>query len=196
MVCLPLDTFKYFLDVLPDLFWWSCWFWVQSGVDSSRCELLFLGYLLQESSTLQQWSFRPQHHQSPSIYLFFSDKSHFPEFRSGSSVLTWRLLMQHTGLQYVDSVGESPSLKYQIYFLEMCSIFQWLFSGAASLFSLPLVCTLREGLQENWLFISLCSLYCVLLLGDLCNNGSASWLCNQNHGFLISFLNYYYLHST
>lgn len=62
------------------------------------------------------------------------------------------------------------------------------------LFSLPLVCTLR-CLQENRIFLSLRILYSVLLLSVLCN-GSMSRLCDQSHGFLLSFLNSSYLHFT
>lgn len=89
-------------------------------------------------------------------------------------------------LLYVDSVGVSPSLKHRICSLCMSSTCQFAFS---------LLCILPKMLQKNRASISLLILYYMFLLNVLCN-GSEPWLCNQNHGFLTSFLNYYYLYST
>lgn len=169
-------------------------------MDSGLCGLLLPAYVLQKSSTLQYWSTGPLVHDSVnhSLHIYSSEITlDFLEFRIGSSLLIWPFIHSTDvswGTLVCRLVAESFSLKFQIYSLWMFSICQWLSSGTTSFLSSSFVHTYRV-LQQNWVSISLLILYYIFLLSVLCN-GSEPWVCNQSHGFLTSFLNYYYLHST
>lgn len=115
------------------------------------------------------------------IFILSGQILGFLELRSSSSLLSW-LFIHSANVPWVTFVRRF--CKRYVTFIP----YRYILYASDSV--LPLFCAHLQSYYRKHLFLFLSLFYIILFYWVFSCNGLESWLRNQTHGFLISFLNY------